>query len=124
MLFDMAKLGDLNKPLTAKILSNPSHPITKHLLYIYSMESFIYADLNQASRAKNKSKLKFYGAFAASLSYIIYTANEHRGRIDRLSGTNVLYRGLKLTLQEVNKTYVPGQKVHLMGYTSTSLDPG
>ena len=48
--FSLANLGDLNKPLTPKILSNPYHKITKHLLYIYSMESFIYQDLNRACR--------------------------------------------------------------------------
>ena len=37
MLFEVANLGDLNKPLTPKILSNPYHKITKHLVYIYSM---------------------------------------------------------------------------------------
>lgn len=43
----------MEKPLTAKILSNPNHPITRHILYIYSMETFIYADLNQACRMKD-----------------------------------------------------------------------
>ena len=32
MLFDMADLGNLDEPLTAKILSNPEHTITRHLL--------------------------------------------------------------------------------------------
>ena len=41
-IFNLANLGDLDKPLTPKILSNPNHKITKHLLYIYSMETFIY----------------------------------------------------------------------------------
>ena len=42
MLFKIAKLGDLSKPLTPQILSNPRHKITKHIIYLYSMESFIY----------------------------------------------------------------------------------
>ena len=72
----MNNLGEhLNKPLTAKILSDPDHVITRHILYIYSMESFIYADMNRACRDKDRSKIKFYGAFAAALSYIIYNAN-------------------------------------------------
>lgn len=78
LLFDIAKLGDLNKPLTPVILSNPYHCITKHLLYIYSMESFVYADLNIASRDKDRSKIQYYGAFAAALSYIINFANGNR----------------------------------------------
>lgn len=54
-LFKIADLGDLEKPLTPKILSNPNHKITKHLLYLYSMETFIYADLNRACRKKDKT---------------------------------------------------------------------
>lgn len=41
-LFDLANIGDLDKPLTRKILSSPNHKITQYLLYLYSMESFIY----------------------------------------------------------------------------------
>ena len=78
MLFDFHKKGHLDKPLTAKILSDPYNKITKHILYLYSMETFIYADLNRASREKDKTKIKFFGAFAAALSYIIYFANTNR----------------------------------------------
>lgn len=53
MLFDLViKWEDMTKPLTPKILANPEHPVTKHILYLYSMESFIYADMNKASRDK------------------------------------------------------------------------
>ena len=72
MLFDLAKLGDIDKPLTPKILKDPDHPITCHILYLYSMESFIYGDMNQACRVKDSSKIQYYGAFAATLSYIIH----------------------------------------------------
>ena len=71
MLFDLAKLGDINKPLTPKILKDPYHPITRHILYLYSMESFIYGEMNHACRVKDNSKIQYYGAFAATLSYII-----------------------------------------------------
>ena len=78
-------MGDFDKPLTAKILSDPFHKITKHILYLYSMETFIYSDLNRASREKDETKIKFYGAFAAALSYIIYFANTKR-KDDKLNG--------------------------------------
>ena len=58
MLFELANLGyDFDKPLTQKILSNPDHAIVKHILYLYSMESFIYEDLNKCCREKDKSKI-------------------------------------------------------------------
>ena len=84
------------------------------------MESFIYQDLNLASREKDKSKIKYYGAFAAALSYIIYFANNKRVD-DKLNGTTKLYRGLKLSKQEVD-AYVTGSKIHLIGYISTSME--
>ena len=95
MLFELAKLGDIDRPLTIKILSNPNHNITRHILYMYSMESFIYQDLNRCCRDKDKNKIQYYGAFAAALSYIIYAANSKRK--DKLKGENLLYRGIKLS---------------------------
>ena len=77
-LFQLADLGDIDKPLTAKILSDPLNKIVQLILYIYSMESFIYQDLNRATRDKDQSKIKFYGAFAAALSFILYSASQHR----------------------------------------------
>jgi len=44
------------------------------------MEDFIYADLNKACRSKDESKIKYYGAFAAALSYIINNANKNKTR--------------------------------------------
>ena len=119
MLFDLANLGDLDKPLTTKILSNPDHKITKHILFLYSMESFIYADLNKATRDKDEGKINFYGAYAAALSYIIYTANKNR-KIGKLQGTNILYRGLRVSPAILQQTFRSGARVHLAGYTSTS----
>ena len=119
MLFDLANLGNLEKPLTTKILSNPDHPITKHILFLYSMESFIYADLNKATRDKDETKINFYGAYAAALSYIIYTANKQK-KSGKLQGTNTLYRGLRVSPAILEETFKPGARVHLAGYTSTS----
>ena len=84
------------------------------------METFIYADLNRASREKDKTKIKFYGAYAAALSYIIYFANTKR-KDDKLKGSNLLYRGLKMKKSQV-ETYKPGSTTHLIGFTSTSLN--
>ena len=110
----------LDKPLTPKVLSDPNHKAVKHLMYIYSMESFIYADLNRVCREKDKFKIKFYGAFAAALSYIIHSANQNRVE-DKLEKTTNLYRGVKLSAAEVDQ-YQEGAMINLLGYTSTSQD--
>ena len=70
MLFELANLGDLDKPLTAKILSDPFDKITQHILYLYSMETFIYADLNRASRDKDKTKIQYSGSLSVPLQII------------------------------------------------------
>ena len=61
------------------------------------MESFIYGDLNKASRDKDESKIEYYGAYAAALSFIIHSANKNRkeGK-GKLTGVTILYRGLTL----------------------------
>ena len=59
------------------------------------MESLIYPELNRASREKDESKIKYYGPFAAALSYIIYHANKNR-KTEKLNKGTKLYRGLKL----------------------------
>ena len=101
MLFKLADLGeDLNKTLTPKILSDPDHKAVKHIVYIYSMESFIYSELNRVCREKDMTKIKFYGAFAAALSFIIYSANRNRGE-DKLEQVSTLFRGVKLSEAEV-----------------------
>ena len=52
ILFEIDQLGDIDKPLTAQVLCNPYHPITKHILFLYSMEDFIYQGLNKTCRDK------------------------------------------------------------------------
>ena len=98
-LFQIDKLGNIDKPLTQSILSNPYHPITRHIIYLYSMQSFIYQDLNRACRKQNEEDIQYFGAFAAALSFILYNANS--GRPDKIRGKTVLFRGLKLSYDEL-----------------------
>lgn len=120
MLFDLViKSDDMCKPLTPKILSDPEHPVTKHILYLYSMESFIYSDMNKASRDKELDQIKFYGGFASVLSYIIYNANNNRRNTIKLKNTTELFRGLCMSEFEAD-AFVAGSKINLLGYTSTS----
>ena len=72
----MVKEVDFCKPLTPKILSNPNHPFVKMLIYIYSMQTFIFSDMNKASREKDVEKIKFYGPLASALSFIVHCGNK------------------------------------------------
>ena len=69
---------DFRKPLTHKILRNPKHKFVKTLIYVYSMESFIYSEMNKASRSKDLSKIDNYGPYAAALGYIIHCGNNDK----------------------------------------------
>ena len=82
------------------------------------MESFIYADLNRVCREKDTSKIKFYGAFAAALSFIIHSANQNRVE-DKLKDATILFRGVKMDLKDADQ-FREGSITHLLGYTSTS----
>lgn len=75
-VFEMIKSLDFTKPLTYKVLSNPNHEFVKTLLYIYSMETFIFSEMNKASRQKQKKKIKFYGPLASALSLIVHCGNK------------------------------------------------
>ena len=84
------------------------------------MESFIYADMNMASRTKDQSKIKFYGAFAAALSFIIYQANRNLMSQQKKKSRDVrLFRGVKMHQLEADQ-YEADQLINLTGYTSTS----
>ena len=49
-IFQVSTLKNPDKPLRANTLSDLNSPVTRHLIYIYSMESPIYKELNNTSR--------------------------------------------------------------------------
>lgn len=69
---------DFKQPLTHDILSNPNHEFVKTLVYIYSMESFVFREMNKASRLKDESKIKFFGAYASALGYLVHCSNSNQ----------------------------------------------
>ena len=67
--------------MTPEILSDPNHQMVKTLIYIYTMESFVYNEMNWSSRRKDRSKIKFYGPLAAALGFIVHSGNEERSQV-------------------------------------------
>jgi hypothetical protein len=90
-IFEMVEDMDLGKPLTPELLSNMDHKFVKTLIYIYSMQSFIFGEMNKASRTKNVEQIKFYGPLASALSFIISCGNNQD--TDKATPCAV-YRGL------------------------------
>ncbi len=54
-----------------KEASDPESPITKMILCLYSMETFLYSEINRASRDKDKSKISTLGPYSFVLSWIV-----------------------------------------------------
>lgn len=92
-IFMFKDLGKLDEPLTIKTLMNPDHPVTQHIFYVYSMQSFVYPALNSTCRAKDQGNIQYYGPFAAALSCVLHFANKNR-KDERISGITDLFRGL------------------------------
>jgi len=65
---------DIQKPLTENILLDPSAEIVSGMLYIYSMETFIYSALNTATRDHDFSKIMTLGPMAYTLGEIVAEA--------------------------------------------------
>ena len=74
-IFSLVKSVDSKKPLTAKILSDPNHEAVKTLVYIYSLETFIFSEMNKASRDKDESKIEFYAPLASAMGFIVHSGN-------------------------------------------------
>ena len=50
------------------MLADANHDVTKAVMYLYSMETFIYTAINRASREQDKSKIETLGPYAVLLT--------------------------------------------------------
>lgn len=103
-----------------KILSNPQHKFVKTLIYIYSMQSFVFTEMNKASRLKDSSKIELYGPLASALGFIVHQGNKQHTSLSSQTSITV-YRGLNVPASELSEKYRVGGVVHLLGFTSTTL---
>ena len=97
----MCHFGPFDKPVNNYDLLNPNSKLTQNILYLHSMETFIYHLINIASLNKDKTKITSLGPFAVVLQRILghaETAKSRLGHPDSLNKTNYtpLYKGLKL----------------------------
>ena len=70
-IFDKYNHQDSQQILTKDILKDPKADIVCGLLYIYSMETFVYSTLNTATRDHDSTKIMTLGPLAAALTYIV-----------------------------------------------------
>lgn len=63
--------ASLDTPIDKAILSDPNNPLVLLVLYIYSMETFVFPTIMRASRTGDKSKAKTLGPYTLVLSEIM-----------------------------------------------------
>ena len=85
------------------------------------MQSFVFSEMNIASRTKDKGKIKFYGPLASALSFIVHCGNKKQTNLGK---EFKVYRGLRVNAEELDLKYKPGKCLNLQGYTSTTQDIG
>jgi len=111
----LSKIGScdypFDKPLTYKILEDHKHPVTKRLIYIHSMETFLYKELKRASLQKDETRIPSLGPYSAALSFIISSANKSRLKASKLLKQNYknikVYRGMYITKELFQAQFLP-----------------
>ena len=83
------------------------------------MESFIFKEMNKASREKDVSKIEQYGPLASALSFIVHAGNKGQTEFQKKF---IVYRGLKLSKEELEQKYKVDNLINLQGFTSSTLD--
>jgi hypothetical protein len=71
--------------------SDPEHPHVKAILFIYSLESFLFKRLNEAYREKDASSIETLGPYSVALTMVINEVQQNRK--DSLKGQFICYRG-------------------------------
>lgn len=61
----------LDTQIDKAVLSDPTNPLVILVLYIYSMETFVYPTINSGLRLGDKTKAKTLGPFTLVFSEII-----------------------------------------------------
>ena len=108
------------------ILRDPSADIVCGLLYIYSMETFVYSTLNTGTRDHDESKIMTLGPMTAALAEIVnFTESKRKKDSESLPSDKLtdLYRGLSLPPDVIQQYQnLKGKKFNMGGFSSTSLN--
>ena len=69
-----------------------NHSVTKSLIYMHSMQTFLFSELKRASFEKDESRIPSLGPYAAALSFII--CNAHKSRLNASKENRKKYSNL------------------------------
>ena len=113
---EVSQIQDLKK---VPVTDHPEHQDVKAIMFMYSLDCFLFGRLNKISRDKDSSAIETLGPFAVALTKIIN--NIQQKRRDKIRGPFKCFRGLALS-QEVIDKWTKSSHIELDGYNSTSLD--
>ena len=74
----LIQIAGIDKLNVVPNTSDPEHVHVKTILFIYSLESFLFKKLNLASRQKDSSVIATLGPFAVAISKIIDQVQKNR----------------------------------------------
>lgn len=86
------------------------------------MQSFVFSQMNKASREKDPSYIQYYGPLASALGFIIHCGNLTKNDINDKRKITTVYRGLKVSQEELDEKYKLNGIINLSGFTSSTLD--
>ena len=125
-MFNAASLGEFHEPLNHVDLFNPNKEVTQNILYIFSLETFLYKAINAASKQQDESKIETLGPFARVLSWIVLAAEKNKTYdIEVLPNTKFtkLYRATTLHESQVDEFEdMKGTRITLTGFISAVRD--
>lgn len=78
LIFGLLGIDKSTEPIPYHVLTDANHPTTSALFQIYSLEFWLFNEINKASRAKDNKKVSTLGPFATILSVALDHAQKSR----------------------------------------------
>lgn len=99
------------------VTSDPEHPHVKAILFLYSLDSFLFYRINQISRDKDTSAIESLGPYATVLSQVINRIQAKR--YDKIVGKFICYSGLALSPKTI-ESWKSQKQIQFDGYRSST----
>lgn len=125
LLLKIGGLGpgeSLDQKIDPTVFHDANNPLSKLVVYLYTMESFFQELLLNTQIDQNETKLLNLGPYALSLRSILYGASEERDDVPKEEFT--AYRSFLIDEAQLNhfkNMQKSKKKVSLFGFTSATL---
>ena len=114
----------MNQEIQSTTLENsPNDPVVQTILFIYSMETFLPQEINQASIMRNQDAVITLGPFAFALGEINNASNQKRSDIKIPDESNyqiISFRGTKMAQDDIDENFQYGKPFEIRGFCSST----